>query len=120
MQKRTSLTPKVFFNCSPGFPTLGTWSIENLGNSEGVREIFVNSFGVQNHCPLASQGRKPWAGIREHLRCKKRGLSRSRLPSGNLLFKEAIGRPLVAAASCTVSSVVNSFSSSRHLGVPEI
>src|SRR5882724_13144396 len=109
MQKRTSLTPKVFSNCSPGFPTLGTWSIENHGNSEGVREIFVNSFGVQNHCALVSQGRKPLAGIGEHLRCKKRGLSSSRLPPGNLLFKVAIGRSLVAAASCTVFSVVNSF-----------
>src|SRR5438034_239555 len=50
-----------------------------------------------NPTPDYSQGRKPWAGIREHLRCKKRGLSSSRLLSGNLLFKVATAKSLVAA-----------------------
>src|SRR5882724_2752320 len=63
-------TPKVFPNPSPGFPTLGNERAMIL-NSEGVDEDFTNSFGVPKVLNRPSpQGRKPWAAIREHLRCK--------------------------------------------------
>src|SRR5882724_10953580 len=63
-------TPKVFPNPSPGFPTLGSERAMIL-NSEGVDEDFTNSFGVPKILNRPSpQGRKPWAAIKEHLRCK--------------------------------------------------
>ncbi len=65
-------TPKVFANCSPGFPALGLGAPSNMQNSTGVRDWigapFANTLGVIMVFDIANPDRKPWAAIRQRLR----------------------------------------------------
>src|SRR5882757_2967235 len=76
---------EVFSNTIPGFPTLGNGQAA-ISNSEGVAEIKASGWLNGNRIrellwssphpgSANSQGRKPWATIRKHLRCRE---SRSR------------------------------------------